>query len=273
MATAVRQATIKRKSKAPQATGKVEATDDWLSPMINAAFTLAGGAVGGPIGAMAGSAVGGAAGGAAADAAGMKPTAVTEAVNMASSLGQGVAGAAGIPGGSTGEVGDQIAGLLGIGGGPDIPPMAQPGVEAGRRMANQVAGEGLAASSLARPAYSDLLYQETGAYTRPSMNVQPLPQGMRGVPQDAIGVVPTQGFLYEATPEAAQRRRQQMLGGMVERQEADLMRDPYYAMARQQQEEERLLQDAEMQRLAAEEELKAYKRRLDVPTDFSVFKY
>jgi len=272
MATAVRQATIKRKSKAPQATGKVEATDDWLSPMIKTAFTLAGGAVGGPIGAMAGSAVGDMVGGAAADAAGMKPTAVTEAVNMASSLGQGVAGAAGIPSGSTGEVGGQIAGLLGIGGGPDIPPMAQPGVEAGQRMANQVAGEGLVASSLARPSYAELLYQN-GAYTRPSMNVQPLPQGMRGVPEDAIGVVPTQGFLYEATPEAAQRRRQQMLGGMVERQEADLMRSPYYAMARQQQQEERLLQDEEMQRLAAEEELKAYKRRLDVPTDFSVFKY
>lgn len=226
--------------------------DDWLSPLIGAAGSVVGGFLGGPAGAMIGGAIGGAAGKTAASAAGMGETGVTKALNTATSIGEGLAGKAGLTGT------DAVASQFGLTQPepPAIPEMAQAGVQTGQDMvARQVANEGLQGSPVARNPISQTVYDVMG--TDAPANMQALPP-QREAETGALGYVPTQGLVYEATPEAANRRRQEALMGMVQARESHLMgSQPLYA-------EGRYAVDAAAQQAAAEAELSEYRRRFGV---------
>lgn len=200
----------KRKPKQPETAVK-KGDDDWLSPLIGAAGTIAGAALGGPVGAMVGGAIGSTVGKGAASAAGMEETGVTKALNTASTVGQGVADLAGIM--PTGGAEAQPAAPQA----PAIPAAAQPGVAIGQDMvAQRVAADGLAQSPMVRSPMAQQIY-EAGAYVPPSMAVSQVPEGMKGragdlfEPAGSLGFVPERGTLYEATPEAAQRRQHDRL--------------------------------------------------------------
>jgi len=233
--------------------------DDWLSPLIGAAGTVAGAALGGPVGAMIGGAIGGAAGKTAASAAGMGETGVTKALNTATSIGEGLAGRAGLTGT------DAVAAQLGLTQPepPAMPAMAQAGVQTGQDMvARQVANEGLQGSPVARNPISQTVYDVMG--TNAPANMQALPP-QREAATGALGYVPNQGLVYEATPEAANRRRQEALMGMVQARESQLMgNQPLYADLRYASEVDRFAVDAAAQQAAAEAELSEYRRRFGV---------
>lgn len=242
---------VKRTAKKPVSLPKKK-DDDWLSPLFGAAGAVVGGFIAGPAGAMAGSAIAGAAGRAAASAAGMGETGVTKALNTATSIGEGLAGMAGLTGT------DAVAAQFGLTQPepPAIPGMAQAGVQTGQDMvARQVANEGLQGSPVARNPISQTVYDVMG--TDAPANMQALPP-QREAATGALGVVPNQGLVYEATPEAANRRRQEALMGMVQARESHLMgNQPLYA-------EGRYAVDAAAQQAAAEAELSEYRRRFGV---------
>jgi hypothetical protein len=242
----------KRRPKQP-VTAVKKGDDDWLSPLIGAAGTMVGAAIGGPVGAMIGGAIGSTVGKGAASAAGMEETGVTKALNTASTVGQGVADLAGVM--PTGGAGAQPAAPQA----PAVPAAAQPGVAMGQDMvAQRVAADGLAQSPMVRSPMAQQIY-EAGAYVPPSMAVSQVPEGMVGRAQEgSLGFVPGQGTLYEASPEAANRRRQEALRAMVEARESQLMANqPFYA-------ESRYAADAAAQQAAAEAELSEYRRRFGV---------
>ena len=252
----------RRKPKQPE-TVKEKGDDDWLSPIIGAAGTLVGAALGGPVGAMIGGAVGNVAGKGAAKAAGMEETGVTKGLDTAMSIRQGLSGMAG--GTGIGAVASQLgldtpeAAAVAAPQALAVPAAAQPGVSMGQDMvAQRVAADGLAQSGMARSPMAQQIY-EAGAYVPPSMAVSQVPEGMAGRAQEgSLGFVPGQGALYEATPEAANRRRQEALRGMVEARESQLMANqPFYA-------ESRYAADAAAQQAAAEAELSEYRRRFGV---------
>ena len=195
----------KRRPKQP-VTAVKKGDDDWLSPLIGAAGTIAGAALGGPVGAMIGGAIGSTVGKGAASAAGMEETGVTKALNTASTVGQGVADLAGVM--PTGGAGAQPAAPQA----PAVPAAAQPGVAIGQDMvAQRVAADGLAQSPMVRSPMAQQIY-EAGAYVPPFMAVSQVPEGMVGRAQEgSLGFVPGQGALYEASPEAAQRRQHNRL--------------------------------------------------------------
>lgn len=262
----------KRKPKQPETAVK-KGDDDWLSPLIGAAGTIAGAALGGPVGAMVGGAVGSTVGKGAASAAGMEETGVTKALDTASTIGQGVADLAGIM--PTGGAEAQPAAPQA----PAIPAAAQPGVAMGQDMvAQRVAADGLAQSGMARSPMAQQIY-EAGAYVPPSMAVSQVPEGMVGRAQEgSLGFVPGQGALYEASPEAAQRRREEVLMGLpaYRLMKANQMYeaaqpDQGSFMPMPQTEQDRLAAQLEMQKYAADKELSDYARRFRVPVDFSVF--
>lgn len=225
---------VQRRAKAPKEKPK-KGDDDWLSPLISAAATVAGTALGGPVGGMIGSAVGNVAGKTAAGAAGMEETGVTRALDAATNLGVGLAGATGVTGP---ESAVQKVGVL-ESEAAKIPALAQSGVQSGQQMAMQVAADGLGESSMARTPMSQLAY-DYGADAPRQMEALPLE---RMQASGAMGVVPKQGLVYEATPEAAQARRDAMLNDFLARRESRYMQDPFYSQIRQDQQQMMLGQE------------------------------
>lgn len=176
----------------------------WLSPLIELGATVAGGAIGGSAGAAAGAALGKG----VSKATGSKPSGAAKAVQTAAGLGSSLAGILGVDS-------PVAAATMPAPESPAIPAMAAPAVRAGQEMAMQVAAEGMGDSAVARTPMSQMAY-DAGAFAPREM--QALPQG-RMEATGAMGVVPTQGLVYEATPEAAQARREAMLNDLLARRQ------------------------------------------------------
>jgi hypothetical protein len=223
-----------RDPRAPKEQPK-KGDDDWLSPLISLSATLAGTYVGGPAAGIVSGLVGDVVGKSAAKAAGMEETGVTRALDAATSLGAGLAGATGVTGP---ESAVQKVGVL-ESEAAKIPALAQSGVQSGQQMAMQVAADGLGESSMARTPMSQLAY-DYGADAPRQMEALPLE---RMQASGAMGVVPTQGLVYEATPEAAQARRDAMLNDFLARRESRYMQDPFYSQIRQDQQQMMLGQE------------------------------
>lgn len=202
-----------RKSKKPSLPKKPPGPDDWLSPLLTLAGATVGAIVAGPPGAVVGGSLSQAGGKVAAKAAGLEETKVTQALDKAAGIGGRLAGSMDLKqtdaGAAAAETATETA--------RPVPAIAQEGVALGTAMANQqaaqsVANEGLNASQMARTPYAQMLYEDAGASV--PAGVQPLPEKQLSMPmarEEAIGVVPGQGYLYEMTPEAARRRQHERL--------------------------------------------------------------
>tara|TARA_R100001594_G_scaffold51067_1_gene84396 strand:+ start:8346 stop:9224 length:879 start_codon:yes stop_codon:yes gene_type:complete len=231
--------------------------DDWLSPLMSMVGGTVGFFLGGAPGAMVGSTLGKVGGRVAAKEAGMSETALTDKLDKASGIGTQLADAAGV-GADSSLFGSKESALKEA---PAMSPSAQRSVDSGvsfaaQQAAQDVASEGLNASQTAATPFSRMLSEDAGASV--PAGVQPLPQGNLSMPmarEEAIGVVPGQGYLYEATPEAANRRRQERLMGIAQANEQRLMSsEPYYDTARASY-------DASLQQAAADAELADYRRK------------
>mgnify|MGYP003133204173 CR=1 FL=1 len=216
-----------RNPKAP-VEKKKKKDDDWLSPLISAAGGVVGTFIGGPVGGMIGAGLGSIGGKVAASAAGMEETGVTQALNTATNIGQGVSDAAGLTGS---QAAAQQLGFVDAPQAPAVPAAAAPSVAAGQQMAMQVASDGMNQSSMARSPTSQLLY-DVGFDA---------PRGMQALPSEreqatgAMGYVPTEGLVYEATPEAAKKRRDAMMTDFLADRERRFMEDPFYASIRERE--------------------------------------
>lgn len=256
-----------RTSKKPKPAKKKPGPDDWLSPLLTLAGATVGAIVAGPPGAVVGGSLSQAGGKVAAKAAGLEETPVTQTLDKAAGIGGRLAGSMDLNATDAGAAAAETATETAR----PVPAIAQEGVALGTAMANQqaaqsVANEGLNASQTARTPYAQMLYQDAGASV--PAGVQPLPEKQLSMPmarEEAIGVVPGQGYLYDNSQEAVMARN----NARIQAAKADIARRLQSPGAQAVNSEsmdamraraiERELYSAALEQQAQQDEFEAYK--------------